>query len=305
MDLRQLRYFVGIVEAGSVSRAAAHLHVAQSALSQHLARLEAELGTALILRGQSGVTPTPAGQTLYRHACAILRQVEVARDDTMSTEAALAGDVAVGLPSVLSPMLSYRLFMAVRDRHPGIRLRLLDGHSPHLRELLESRRLDLSLLFLAPPEKGLTVEVLVREELFFLSADLTRSSIAIEDLAAQPLLLPSLQSGIIRALEAEFRLRGLTLRTLGEMDSLSAIKQAAAAGIAGTVLPWSSLYGEELADSLGRARIEGATLVRPVALCSPVLSQPSLATLAVAAILTEIMRGLVADRKWKGASLPD
>ncbi|MGE4219901.1 MAG: LysR substrate-binding domain-containing protein [Alphaproteobacteria bacterium] len=305
MDLRQLRYFVGIVEAGSVSRAAAHLHVAQSALSQHLARLEVELGTALILRGQNGATPTPAGQTLYRHACGILRQVEAARDDTMSTEAALAGDVAVGLPSVLSPMLSYRLFMAVRDRHPGIRLRLLDGHSPHLRELLESRRLDLSLLFLAPPEKGLTVEVLVREELFFLSADLDRTSIAIEDLAAQPLLLPSLQSGIIRALEAEFRKRGLALQTLGEMDSLSAVKQAAAAGIAGTVLPWSSLYGEELADSLSVARIEGVSLVRPVALCAPVLSQPSLAMLAVAAILTEIMRGLVTDRKWKGASLPD
>ena len=73
MDLRQFKYFLRIAELGSVSRAAESLHVAQSALSRHVANIEAEFGQALLLRTGRGVALTPDGEELARYARAMLR----------------------------------------------------------------------------------------------------------------------------------------------------------------------------------------------------------------------------------------
>jgi LysR family transcriptional regulator, nitrogen assimilation regulatory protein len=79
MQLRHLRYFVKIVEAGSFSRAAA-IHVAQPALSQQIAELEEQLGGTILLRTPRAVRMTPAGEALYREASSILRQVVLLPD---------------------------------------------------------------------------------------------------------------------------------------------------------------------------------------------------------------------------------
>src|ERR1700742_4952264 len=76
MQFRQLRYFVKIVEAGSFSRAASVVHVAQPALSQQVAELEERLGVMLLQRSARGVRPTVAGEILYREASAILHQLD-------------------------------------------------------------------------------------------------------------------------------------------------------------------------------------------------------------------------------------
>lgn len=68
MELRQLRYFVRVVEQGSMSRAALDLDVVQSALSQQITRLESELSTRLLQRTPRGVTPTEAGLAFFREA---------------------------------------------------------------------------------------------------------------------------------------------------------------------------------------------------------------------------------------------
>ena len=81
MDLRQLRYFVAIVQSGSISRAALQLNVAQPALSMHIRNMETDLGTPLLFRAPHGVQPTEAGLILFRNARAILDQVETARHE--------------------------------------------------------------------------------------------------------------------------------------------------------------------------------------------------------------------------------
>src|SRR5262249_37379033 len=86
MDLRQLRYFVGIVEHGSFSKAAAHLNVAQPALSQHVRHMEQELGVELLHRGTHGVMPTEAGDRLIRHARTILAEFAELQDSVRSCE---------------------------------------------------------------------------------------------------------------------------------------------------------------------------------------------------------------------------
>lgn len=79
MNLRRLKYFVKIVDIGSLTQAAEVLHIAQPALSQQVATLENELDQQLLIRTKRGVTPTEAGKILYAHARTILRQCEQAQ----------------------------------------------------------------------------------------------------------------------------------------------------------------------------------------------------------------------------------
>jgi LysR family transcriptional regulator, nitrogen assimilation regulatory protein len=76
VQYRQLRYFVKIVKAGSFSRAASLIYIAQPALSEQIADLEAELGTPLLLRSARGVRTTAAGEILYREASAVLKHLD-------------------------------------------------------------------------------------------------------------------------------------------------------------------------------------------------------------------------------------
>ena len=79
MNFRRLKYFVKIVDIGSLTQAAEVLHIAQPALSQQVATLEGELDQQLLIRTKRGVTPTEAGKILYTHARTILRQCEQAQ----------------------------------------------------------------------------------------------------------------------------------------------------------------------------------------------------------------------------------
>src|SRR4029078_11225351 len=97
MDARRLRYFVQIVERGSITRAAALSGIAQPALSQQLAVLENELKVKLLDRSVSGVTATPAGKILYTHAQPVLRQVEDMRQAVHREMQPLSGAVNLGM----------------------------------------------------------------------------------------------------------------------------------------------------------------------------------------------------------------
>ncbi|MEA2281735.1 MAG: hypothetical protein QOK21_2342, partial [Solirubrobacteraceae bacterium] len=80
MELRQLEYFVAVARHGQFTRAADALWVTQSALSQQIRRLEAELGVALLRRTPRGAEPTPAGEDLLVHAEAALAELARARE---------------------------------------------------------------------------------------------------------------------------------------------------------------------------------------------------------------------------------
>lgn len=304
MDLRQLRYFVGIVEAGSLSRAAGRLNIAQSAISHNLASLETELKLQLMVRGPSGVVLTEAGRALYRHAQAILRQVEIAKADIINANTAPSGRVAVGIPTVLSPLLGYRLFKTVRDLYPDIRLSMLDGASALLRELSQNGRLDFVLLFISGRERGLDVQPLLLEELFYLSSTFEGETATWDAIAALPLLLPGRESGIRRIVESIWTENNFEIETLGEIDANPTLKKAVASGIAGTVLPWSAMY-DDASTAAASIRLVpfDKPLVRPIALCFPEVVARSVATKAVAEILRSCIKDLVEGGEWQGATL--
>jgi LysR family nitrogen assimilation transcriptional regulator len=303
MDLRQLRYFVGIVQAGSLSRAADRLHVAQSAVSHHLNSLESELDRQLLTRGPRGIMLTEAGNILYRHAEAILRHVEAAKQAAVSALNVPSGRVSIGFPAVLAPILSYDLFMRVRTVYPQILLHLSDANSWLLHERLVNGRLDIAVLFVDQPERGLAVEPLLHEEFFYVTADPGTSPIRIADAAQRPLLVAGPGSSSRHVAEEAFKKRGLTATTIGEIETVGTLRRAVASGIGDTIQPWSALYDGDRKISLNYRRFADVEMVRPVALCFSAMAQRSPAIEAVALTLKSLIRELVESGTWQGVSL--
>jgi LysR family nitrogen assimilation transcriptional regulator len=303
MDLRQLRYFVGIVQAGSLSRAADQLHVAQSAVSHHLNSLESELDRQLLTRSPKGIILTEAGTVLYRHAEAILRHVESAKQDAVSALNVPSGRVSIGFPAVLAPILSYELFTRVRTEYPEILLNLSDANSGLLRERLVNRRLDFAVLYADQRERGLAVEPLLLEELFYITADPDTSPITLADAAQRPLLLPGPGSISRHVAEEAFKKHGQTVTSIGEINTLSALRRAIASGIGNSILSWAALYDGDRIIALNYRRFADVELTRPVALCFSEVGQRSPAIEAVARTLKSLVRELVESGTWQGVSL--
>ncbi|MGA2895904.1 MAG: LysR substrate-binding domain-containing protein [Xanthobacteraceae bacterium] len=303
MDLRQLRYFVGIVRAGSVSRAADELNIAQSAISHHLASLESELDKQLVTRGPKGIQLTEAGTVLYRHAEAILRHVEFAKQDAMTALNVPSGRVSVGLPTAIAPLVSYELFMRVREAFPQILLHVADSNGALLRERLLNDRLDIALLFTHQAERGLAVEPLLMEELFYVTADPDPSPITLADAARRPLLVSGPSSSSRRIVQQVFNEHGLSATWIGEIDTSSALRRAVAAGIGNAILTWCNTYDGERKAALNCRRFADVALVRPVGLCFSQVGQRNPAIETVAATLKSLVRELIEGGIWQGVSM--
>ena len=145
MELRQLRYFVRVVELGSMGRAAIDLNLVQSALSQQIARLEGELATRLLHRTPRGVAPTEAGAAFFREARLTLRHAEQAA--RAAQQARLSGTVTMGLAPTTSAVLGLPLMQAMRASLPRRAAAHGGGHVGPPSAMLHARDLDLAVLF--------------------------------------------------------------------------------------------------------------------------------------------------------------
>lgn len=127
MELRTLRYFVALVDEGTVTGAAKSLHVTQPTLSRQLSQLEREMGRPLFVRGHSGIELTEAGVTLNRHARRILELADKAEEEVAATTSAVSGVVHVGAGETRAIALLARAMRRTRERYPGITFDVRDG----------------------------------------------------------------------------------------------------------------------------------------------------------------------------------
>ena len=155
MNLRRLKYFVKIVDIGSLTQAAEVLHIAQPALSQQVATLEGEMDQQLLIRTKRGVTPTEAGKILYTHARTILRQCEQAQLAVHSVGQTLSGNVSIGLaPGTAASSVTMPLLQAVRAELPEVLVYLHENSGSVLNDKLLNGQLDMAVLTIAPRLPG-------------------------------------------------------------------------------------------------------------------------------------------------------
>ncbi|MFL9901344.1 LysR substrate-binding domain-containing protein [Paraburkholderia fungorum] len=308
MDTRQLKYFVTIVECGSMGKAAEKLYVAQPSLSQQMGRLEKELGTSLLLRSRRGVTPTAAGQALYKHSCAILRQMEQLKLQVNDSANAESGTVAVGLPSTIAAVLAMPLVERIQQRYPGIHLQLIESMSGAITEMLASARLDLAILFCAHDTLGMTAWPLLEEQLYVMgepgngvSAD--SPVCPLSALNGIRMVAPGASSGLRLLLERMFARENLELNIVADIDSLPTLLSMAESGRACTVLPASALTQREAAHRPKMRPLVAPEIRRPASVCWSSTTKMNSATAAVCRVIAELVDDLAASGAWKGISL--
>ncbi|MBV9816769.1 MAG: LysR family transcriptional regulator [Solirubrobacterales bacterium] len=150
LNLARLQVFREVVTCGSFSAAADALSYTQSAVSQSVARLEAETGAALVVRDRKGVRPTEAGATLLRHAELILTQARAAEAELDAILGLRAGRLRVAsFPSggeTLMPPAVARF----RRAHPEVALTLVEGEPEEIGPRIRSGDVDLGLLYEFP-----------------------------------------------------------------------------------------------------------------------------------------------------------
>jgi len=306
VDLRQLRYFVEIVDLKSMSKAAARLHVAQPALSQNVAALESELRTQLLVRSTKGVQPTAAGTSFYRHARLILRQLDEARRDVQTASDDVSGVVTLGLPTSTTAILGLPLIQVLRQRYPDIHLQLFESVSGYLEEFLNSGRLDLAVLPHAAGMHDIAVEPILEEELFFIgrmNGCLDEfQTIPLSVLARVPLVLPSRSQELRHLIEQTVQRHHLELNVIADVDSLPLLLATARDGLAGTILPFSALALEPQPISL-QYRSLAPRLARPISVCRLRSAPITAAAAAVYNALLQLAADAVASKHWVGAEL--
>src|ERR1700692_2693045 len=306
MDVRQLKYFIAIVDAGSLSKASQKLYVAQPSLSQQIAGLEFELKTKLLLRSAQGVMPTTAGTALYRHARLVLRQIEQIRADVRKDSGSEAGTVAVGLPTTVSAILAAPLFHRVRKRFPGIRLQIVEGMSGYFGEMLPSGRIDLAVLFLDSEMRGMSVIPLFDEELYVIGAAAStnsRDECDLADLDNVPLVVRSASNGLRVIIERIFQREEIDLNIVADIDSLPTLLSIAGAGMASTILPASAVVQRDTAMRPAMRRIVNPVISRPASICWSHGLPVSAAALAVRRALVELVIELHGSGDWGGMTL--
>lgn len=253
MQYRHLHYFVSVVEAGSFSRAASTIHVAQPALSQQIAQLEEQLGVSLLLRSARGVRPTAAGEVLYREASSILRRLQqlpgIVRSGTGSTK----GIVRLGMSSTLLTTAPMAFMEHCKGSLPDVVLRMAVSDSPTIKRRVIEHDLDLGLVLEDEFAPTVARTPLFRQRLFLFRhrAASNGKTVRLIDLAALPLVLPPSPNITRTALDRAFAAAKLSPNVVMEADVVANAITAVRAGVGGAVLPkgdLSDMSGDDLGE---------------------------------------------------------
>lgn len=311
MELKQLKYFVAVVDCGTMSQAAIQLDMVQPALSQQISRLEAELSTRLLNRSNRGVSLTEPGVAFYREAVLALRHAEEAA--RVAKQARLTGSVSIGLSPSICALVGLPLMLSMKEKYPDIRLHIVEGMSGHLTQMLNARQIDLAILFNDKDAKRWSVTPLLQEKLFVIGKSLsedqnsskkTSAKVNLQALKDLPLILPTSGHGLRQAIDRAFANSKLKPKVVAEIDSLNLLMAAVVAGLGHTIQPWGAVVKiPEYTQQLKISEIKDQSIYRPSLLCSLSDDELSPSAIATRVLVKECVETLAISGAWKGSSL--
>jgi len=305
MDLRQLRYFVEIVEQASLTRAAESLNVAQPALSVHLKNMEAELGTALVLRSRNGVTTTEAGHLLLAHARRMLSEQENIEDEIRNMGAEPMGHVRIGLPGTIGPLLTVPLIEAAQRLYPKIRITISEAMSGFVIDWLNEGQIDFAIIYTEPSERALRSEVLLREEVFAISAAGSHKQkyMNVSTLAKLPLIVPSRGHGLRTLIEVFFARHRIQPEIAIEIDSFISIKALVARGHGVSLLPMHAVADEIRAGKMVALPVGKQPFQRNILLARHASKPMTRSQQVIHNLIRDLMTEMARDGRWPGAMM--
>jgi LysR family nitrogen assimilation transcriptional regulator len=261
MDLRALKYFVAIADAGSLTAAARAIAVAQPALSRQLRELEHDLGVQLLHRNSRGVRLTQAGATLYESAYRILADAQRVREQLTGQRQAEQASVVLGTSPTLARLLVPGVFARSQRPLSGLRLTVREAFTPVLLDWLEKGVVDLAVV--TNPEQGraITTHALLGEPFAVISPVSKRMAptISLEQLARIPLLVTTFHHSII---EQQLAPLGGHLEVQARIDSVDAIHELVLRGHGSTLMPVSVFKEPRVRRLVTMSEVSGVQLNR-------------------------------------------
>jgi LysR family nitrogen assimilation transcriptional regulator len=274
VNLRALRYFVAIADAGSLTAAAAAISIAQPALTRQLRELEADLGVQLLQRTPRGVLLTQAGVTLYESAQRMLAEAARVRQHLARRQDSSVATVVLGASPTLARVLLPNLFESCQRSLAGVKLRAREAFTPALLDWLERGMVDMAIVTNPEAGRALTLHPLLGEPLALVSHESLKLEpvISVSQLARIPLLMTSLHRSIV---ERQLLPVGGQLNVQAEIDSVDSIRELVLQGRWATIMPVSVFKEPRAVNTIQMSEISGVQLNRLLVLATRVERQNS------------------------------
>ena len=267
LELRHLRYFVAVAEAGSFSRAADRLGLSQPNISQQMRDLELALRVDLFQRRGKRILLTSTGRVFEEHARAILRQIESFLQELTIEPGQMRGALHVGVVPILNVSLMPQLLGLFAPTHPGISLNVEEISSTEIETALEEGRMDVGLGFLTRHSPNLRYERLCADQFALIVHAghpwAKRRSIDVSELHQQRMLqLPD--SFVMRRMsDAICREHQVRPRTVAEINAIETLLRSLAPLQAAALMPKIVLRGT---PGLIAIRLKGKNLALEIGL---------------------------------------
>lgn len=300
LEIRHLRYFLAVAEAGSFSRAADRLGISQPSVSQQMRDLEAGLRVPLFQRHGKRILLTPRGLIFQEHARSVLRQLENFMQELNSEPGQLRGALHLGVVPVLNvPLVPHLLGLFIAD-HPAISVIVEEISSTEIETALEEGRMDVGLGFLTRHSPNLRYERLCTPEFALIVSEShpwsKRRVIPLSELHQQRLLqLPD--SFVMRRMtDALCRNHQVRPRMIAEINAIETLLRSLAPLQAAALMPKIALRGRE-GLKLKAIRLKGRKLGLDIGLLRLSDSSANSAVAAFTSLAQKVVPKMISSRR--------
>ncbi|WP_313800286.1 LysR family transcriptional regulator [Cytobacillus sp.] len=267
MDIRQLRYFIAIVEEGQISAAAERLHMSQPPLSQQLKTLEDELGTKLVERSGKYFQVTNAGKILYKYALQMTQLMVEAKIEVKEVGYG-GGPLAIGVNTFSVAKLS-EILQEIQEKYPKVTYKILQNESFHLCQLVRNRSIELAFIRLPLNVDDFSVLHLYTEPFYFVTSNkykIIDKKATLERIHEYPLILPSTEGlGVHYLIFEAFSRLHLKPNIIGECSDIALLLDLISADFGTSIVPETVLLRHK-GYPINTYKIASTNLSSPVGL---------------------------------------
>ncbi len=263
------------------------------------------MGTTLFSRGRHGMQLTEAGRVLEGYARRVLNEIERAMAEIRPSPDGIRGIVTVGLLPSTSDVLSSALLRALKERYPGILLRITTGYAGHLANWLKIGDVDMALLYENKHTPAIQTKPLLEESLWLVGppdSGLNQTvSVPFIDILDRPLILPSSPHGLRTLVEQAAKAHTRTLLIQAETNAMSVQKRLVLDGHGYTILPSIAVVEDVANGILAAAPVSQPVLTRRIVIGASTAHPHSNSVRCVMTELIQCVKDSVATKNWPSA----
>lgn len=251
MNIKDMESIIAVVDEGNITRAAKKLFVTQSALSQCIQRVEAELNTTLFNRTKNGIELTSSGQTFFTYADHICKDYQDLEATLVDISNLKTGHLTIGIPALMNGYLLPKGYMSYREKFPNIQVDLFESDSSNLETMLLRGKIDLAIMSL-PIDASLISYPMLSSEMQICAPEWYEPGEALIDpehrildirkLENQPFIFPRQNQKLHMVTERILEKAGITVRNVLNTRSSTGALLYSSLGLGFTIQPAISIH---------------------------------------------------------------